>query len=92
MKFYILSLKEMATCGQAGGGLPRCYSCEHGGPGWLRSASVQGIAMAEKLMQLLIELLEALSTVKVEDSPVIFCGGHTVLISLLSYQAVRRSS
>lgn len=52
--------------------------------------SVKGIAMVEKLMQLQTGLLEALSTVKGGDSPVMFCRGQTTLrVSPIGYQAVR---
>lgn len=54
----------MATHWQPGGALAGCYSDENGGFGCLSSMSVKGIAVAEKLMQLQTELLEALSTVK----------------------------
>lgn len=51
----MLSLNEMATCGQAGGDLVGYYY-EHGGFGCLSSMSVKGIAVAKKLMQLQTEL------------------------------------
>lgn len=60
----ILSLKEMATHRQPGGALAGCYSDENGGFGCRSSMSVKGIAVAEKLMQLQTELLEAVRTVK----------------------------
>lgn len=60
----ILSLKEMATYGQAGGDLAGCYSYENSDFGCLNSMSDKGIAVAKKLKQLQTELLEAPSIVK----------------------------
>lgn len=75
VKFYILSLKEMAKYGEPRGDLAWCYSYENCGFGCLRPVAAKGTAVAKKLVQLQTELLEVQSIVNGGDSPTTFYRG-----------------